>query len=135
MEKVDKSWPATLKQIFVIIKSAVIICITLHAAYKWRKSKHPMGKAAQFCLFFNALIVLGVCIYKFTSKQIAPLFLLQAASHYSAFLVFHVLIAYAPVNSSNSAKEMKRKILTALKPFHAMFIVIIYVGFKACHCD
>ena len=94
MEKVDKSWPATLKQIFVVVKSAAMICIALHAAYKWRKSKHPMGKAAQLLLIFNALIVLGVCVYKFTSKEIAPLFLLQATSHYSVFCVFHALLAY-----------------------------------------
>ena len=43
MEKVDKSWPAILKQTFVLAKSAFTICITLHAAYKWRKTKLPMG--------------------------------------------------------------------------------------------
>ena len=46
MDKVDKSWPAIAKQIFIVVKTLVIVGITLHAAYKWRKSSHPMRKSA-----------------------------------------------------------------------------------------
>ena len=59
---------ATAKQIFIIVKGAFTIWVCLHAAYKWRNTKLPMGIPAQFLLIFNALIVLGVCIYKFTTK-------------------------------------------------------------------
>ena len=130
-DKVDKTLFATLKQVFIIVKSAFTIYICLHAAYKWRKTKLPMGKPAQFLLIFNALIVLGVGAYKFTTKQIAPLFLLQAASHYSCFCVLHVLLGYVDVKN----KEKRDKLVSIFKPFHFMFAIVAYIGYKSSSCD
>ncbi len=45
-------------------------------------------------LIFNALIVGLMTAFKFTSKHIGTLFVLQAISHYGFFLAFIVLIEY-----------------------------------------
>ena len=53
-----------------------------------------MGKPAKWLLLFNALVVALVTVFKFTGKHIAPIFLLQGLSHYSAFLIFVILIKF-----------------------------------------
>ena len=133
MEEVDKSWLATGKQIFILVKTLVIVGITLHAAWKWRKSNHPMRKSAQVCLLFSAFIAIGVSVYKFTSKAIAPLFLLQVISHYSVFCVLHVLVTFAQNRKSKETRQ--KKLIAAMWPFHLMYLVIAVVGFKASSCD
>mmetsp|Transcript_31476 Transcript_31476/g.41684 ORF Transcript_31476/g.41684 Transcript_31476/m.41684 type:complete len:98 (+) Transcript_31476:146-439(+) len=94
MEKVDASPLATLKKIFIVAKTSFILYQTVKAAIAWRRSKKAMGVPAQFCLLFSGLIVLAVCVYKFTSKQIKPLVTLQALSHYLCFCILHVLLGY-----------------------------------------
>ena len=85
------------------------------------------------CLLFSALIAIGVAVYKFTTKAIAPLFLLQAISHYSVFCVLHVLVAFAKNHKSKETQQ--KKLITAMWPFHIMFFVIMAVGYKATVCD
>jgi len=73
MEKVDASPLAMAKKVFVLAKTTFILYQTIKAAIAWRRSKKPMGVPAQMCLVFSGLIVLAVCVYKFTSKAIGPL--------------------------------------------------------------
>ena len=94
MDEVDRHPAAILKEVLVIAKASYTVFITLQAAFQWRKHNDRMAKPAQFFLMFNALIVALVTVYKFTSKMVAPLFVLQALSHYSCFLVFVVLWTY-----------------------------------------
>ena len=82
-------------------------------------------------LVLNCLIVSGVAVYKFTTKQIAPLFLLQAASHYSCFCVLYVLIGYVDIKKT----EKRDAIMSILSPMHGIFFLIAYLGFKASSCD
>jgi hypothetical protein len=76
MEEVDRHPAAILKEILVILKASFTVYVTLQAAWKWRKYGDRMAKPAQFFLIFNALIVTLVTVYKFTSKMVAPLFVL-----------------------------------------------------------
>ena len=122
---------ATVKQIFIILKTLFTIYVCLHAAYKWRKTSLPMRKPAQLLLVFNCILVSGVAVYKFTTKQIAPLFLLQAASHYSCFCVLYVLVGYVDIKKT----EKRDTIMSILNPMHGMFFLIAYLGFKASSCD
>ena len=130
-EKVDKTWFATAKQAFIILKTLFTIFVCVQAVRKWKKIDLPMSKPAQRVLLFNCLIVTGVAVYKFTTKQIAPLFLLQAASHYSCFCVLHVLLGYVDIKKT----ERRDAIVNIFKPMHGMFFLIAYLGFKASSCD
>jgi hypothetical protein len=76
MDEVDRHPAAILKQCIVLLKASFTVFITLQAAWKWRKHGDRMAKPAQFFLIFNALIVMLVTVYKFTSKLVAPLFVL-----------------------------------------------------------
>ena len=85
------------------------------------------------CLLFSAFVAIGVSVYKFTTKAIAPLFLLQVISHYSVFCVLHVLVAFAKNHKSKETRQ--KKLVSAMWPFHLMYLVIMGVGFKASSCD
>ena len=77
MDEVDRHPAATFKQCLILIKAGFSLYIILQAAWKWRKhGSDRMAKPAQFFLIFNALIVMLVTVYKFTSKMVAPLFVL-----------------------------------------------------------
>jgi len=92
-----------------------------------------MGGPSQLLLLFNALIVAIVTVYKFTSKQIAPLFILQTLSHYSFFLAFTVLIKYS---ENSKIQEIGGKILKRLMPLHFLYIFIIIFGYlKISDCS
>ena len=95
MEKVEASPLAIAKKVFIVAKTAFILWQTIKAAAAWRRSKKPMGTPAFLCLMFSAFIVINVAIYKFTSKEIRPLVMLQTLSNYLAFCILHVLIGYA----------------------------------------
>lgn len=73
-----------------------------------------------------------VTIFKFTSKHIAPLFVLQCISHYSFFLTFVVL-----VRSQENLKVRNAGIavLKKTKPLHALFIGAIVVGYFFTDCS
>ena len=68
MEKTESSPMGMAKKIFILAKSGFVLYQTVKAALAWRKSKKKMGTAAMLLLLQSALIVAGVCAYKFTSK-------------------------------------------------------------------
>lgn len=96
----------------------------MKAALAWKNSKKPMAGPAFLVLLFSAIIVIGVCIYKFTSKEIKPLVTLQALSHYLAFCILHVLVGYA------EAKDFKErpKLMRAFYVFHVIYWIILAVS-------
>ena len=132
MDEVDRHPAAILKEVLVIAKASFTVFITLQAAFQWRKHNDRMAKPAQFFLMFNALIVALVTVYKFTSKMVAPLFVLQALSHYSCFLVFVVLWTYGDHERLNAqrAKHSSKIFL-----MHVAYWVVIALGYKLCTCS
>jgi len=91
MNAVDKHWSAHLKTAFVLYMAGKTIWDTLKASNQWNDHSKFGGKI-QMLLLFNAAMVALVTFYKFTSKHIAPLFVLQCISHYSFFLTFIVMV-------------------------------------------
>jgi len=130
MDKVDASPLALCKKVFVLAKTAFVVYQTVKAAMAWRKSKKPMGVPAQLCLLFSALIVSGVCYYKFTSKHIRPLVVFQALSHYLCFIILHVLVGYVECRKF----EMRAKLLKAFWLFHVIWWAIIAFVAKTAKC-
>jgi len=131
MEKVDASPFAIAKKIFILAKTSFIVYQTIKAAMAWRRSKKPMGVPAQILLLFSALIVIGVCVYKFTSKHLKPLVFLQAMSHYLCFCIFHVLVGYVECKNF----EVRGKIVTACKMFHLGWWLLIAIAAQNSGCD
>lgn len=132
MEEVDRHPAAILKEILVIAKAAFTIVGTLQAAWAWRKSGEKMAKPAQFFLIFNSMIVAAVTYYKFTSKMIAPLFLLQGLSHYSVFLVFVVLWTYG---DNKRLEEQRKKHNSTVLRMHVAYWAVLALGFHLCECS
>ena len=73
MEKVEASPAAIAKKLLLLAKTGFILFQTFKGIMSWRKSKKKMAFGATVCLALSALIVIGGCIYKFTSKEIRPL--------------------------------------------------------------
>jgi len=131
MEKVDASPLAIAKKVFIIAKTAFILYQTIKAAKAWRRSNKLMAGPAFICLLFSGLIVLAVCVYKFTSKKIAPLVALQAMSHYLCFCIFHVLLGYV-----QCAKfDIREKLLKAFWIFHVIWWVLIAIAAQNSGCS
>ena len=76
-----------------------------------------MATPAMLVLTLSALIVGGVCAYKFTSKNVRPLASLQCVSHYLAFCILHVLIGYADAKNF----QARSKILIGCYIFHLVW--------------
>lgn len=128
MDSVDHHWTAHLKTAFVLYKALSTLLGTLKAAKVWNNTKMKMGGPAQMLLIFNAIVCVLVTVYKFTSKHVGPLFVLQAISHYGFFLAFIVLVKY---NENLQIRDAGSKILKKLTPLHALYgFVIIYGFFK-----
>jgi len=115
----------------VILKTSFLVYQTLKAANSWRKSKSLMAKPALLLLLLNAALVVAVCVYKFSSKNIAPLFLLQGLSHYSAFCVLHVLVGYSECKAFD---DMRSKFANAFLLMHCIFWCILGLGFSNTEC-
>ena len=130
MEKVEASPLAIAKKVFIVVKTAFILWQTIKAAAAWRRSKKPMGTPAFICLMFSAFIVANVAIYKFTSKEIKPLVMLQTLSNYLAFCILHVLIGYAECKKF----EMRAKMMKAFKVFHAIYWIILGMSRESAVC-
>ena len=130
MEKVEASPFAIAKKVFIVVKTGFILWQTLKAAGAWRRSKKPMGTPAFICLMFSAFIVINVAIYKFTSKEIKPLVMLQTLSNYQSFCILHVLIGYAECKKF----EMRNKIMTAFKAFHVIYWIILFLSRETATC-
>jgi hypothetical protein len=75
MDAVDKHWTAHLKTAFVLYMAGKTIFDTLKASKQWNDQGKLSGKI-QMLLLFNAVMVALVTYFKFTSKHIAPLFVL-----------------------------------------------------------
>lgn len=84
-------------------------------------------------LIFNAIVCVLLTVYKFTSKKIGPLFVLQAISHYGFYLAFIVLVKF---NENKQIAAAGSKILTKLKPLHIVFAFVIGYGYlKQSKCS
>lgn len=70
-------------------------------------------------------------VYKFTSKHIAPLFVLQGLTMYSAFCILHVLVIYT---ENEKSAEIKAKLEGTFKIIHAFYLVILYVAYPNVEC-
>lgn len=84
-------------------------------------------------LGFNIVVVLLVTIYKFTDRQIAPLYVLQTLSHYSFYLTFFVLVYF----SDNPKLELAGcKILRKTWLLHIIYPFLMYFGYvEASKCS
>ena len=132
MEAVDRHWTAYLHTAFILYKAATTIFGTLTAAKAWNTQKLKMSGPAQMLLIFNAILVALATLYKFTSKHIGPLFVLQCLSHYGFLLAFTVLVEY---NENSQVRNKGRKILGKLMPLHAVFVLVLLYGyFKQSRC-
>ena len=94
MDEVDGGSPAIAKEIFVLAKTLFTLYQTLKAAWAWRNAKMRMAKPATGLLIFSALILIYGYWYKHSSKEIAPLVVLQGLSHYNSFCILHVLLGH-----------------------------------------
>lgn len=133
MDAVDHHWLSHVKTAWMVYKAVDTLVGTLGAAKSWNNSSLRMGGPAQMLLLFNALVCVLVTLFKFTSKHVGPLFVLQALSHYSFFLAFVVLVTY---NENNAVREAGRKVVKQLTPLHALYgFVIVYGFFKQSKCS
>ena len=130
MEKVEASPAAMAKKIFILTKSAFVIYQTMKAAIAWKRSKKPMATPAMLVLTLSALIVGGVCAYKFTSKNVRPLASLQCVSHYLAFCILHVLIGYADAKNF----QARSKILNHFYVIHLVWLGLIVFTTQTAGC-
>ena len=107
-EAQSKSLFGKVKEAFLLINTARLIYVTMKAGFNWKslKGQNPMSKSAFKLLTFNALIILLVCIYKFTVKDIAPLYVLQSMAGYSAFCCLPVLIKSVSESYNNGEKAV-----------------------------
>ena len=131
MEEIDRSIVGTLKTCFVVGKTLFTILGTLQAVVAWNKSKKAMKGPAQLLLLFNVCITAGILAYKLSSKHIAPLFLLQGLSFYSAFCVLHVLVGYV---ECEKAAGLKQKLAGLFKLIHFLYIVLLFVSYPQVEC-
>jgi len=106
MEYVQKSGPGMGISIFIVAKSLFVIYSNINAIIEWNKSNLPMRRPVQALLSFSTVMVLCTVFYKFryTQKDIGPLFLLQGLACYIAFCIMHVLIGYV----KNAASKDQR---------------------------
>lgn len=132
MDEVDRHPAAIIKDILVISKALFAMYGLLKAGNEWRQSKADLAKPATILLTFNAMLVGLVTVYKFTSKHIAPLFLLQGFSHYSVFLIFVVLVNKGDYTGQKQVREKLKKPIMGL---HVAYAVVLLVGYKLCKCS
>lgn len=133
MDSVDHHWLSHLKTAFVVYKAVTTLFGTLKAAKDWNMQSSKMAGPAQMLLIFNAIVCVLVTVYKFTSKHVAPLFVLQCLSHYGFYLAFIVLVKQ---NDNASIREAGGKIVNKLKPLHALYGFVIVYGFlKQSKCS
>lgn len=72
-------------------------------------------------------------LFKFTSKHVGPLFVLQTLSHYGFFLAFVVLVSY---NENPAVRNAGAKVVKQLTPLHALYGFVIVYGFlKQSKCS
>ena len=89
-----------------------------------------MATPAMLVLTLSAVIVAGVCAYKFTSKNVRPLVSLQCLSHYLCFCILHVLIGYADAKNF----EARPNILRVFYMFHAIYWGLIAFSAHTADC-
>jgi len=133
MDAVDHHWTAHIKTAWMLYKCGTTLIGTLMAAKAWHQVKMRMAGPSQMLLIFNAIVCVLITAYKFTSKHIGPLFVLQTLSHYGFFLAFIVLVEY---NENPQIVESGRKIIKKLTPLHALYgFVILYGYLKQSKCS
>ena len=64
------------------------------AAKSWNTSGMKMGGKVQIALLFNVVVLALATAYKFTSKNIAPLFVFHTLAGYGFLIAFTVLVKY-----------------------------------------
>jgi len=97
MDEVDRHVLSHLKTCLVLYM-AVTKCIkTVKMSQQWSGANSKMAKPAQYLLLFNALACVLVTVFKFTSKHIGPLYVLQAISHLGFLLSYLCLVKYSDV--------------------------------------
>lgn len=132
MEEMDRHPAAIIKEILVIAKALFAMYGLLKAAKIWGSTKAALAKPACALLALNAFLVGMVTVYKFTSKDVAPLFLLQGLSHYSVFLIFVVLVKYGDYSGK---AQVKAKLAKPFMGLHVAYAVVLAVGYKLCKCS
>lgn len=131
MDAIDSSGPGMFKTCMIIAKAGYTVKETLKAAKCWLKSDLPMGKPAALVLVLCSVSVMLGAAYKFTSKKIMPLYLLQFIGNYCAFCVLHVLIGYVPCEAG---KERQQAISKKFKLLHVLQWIMAIVGSQFAHC-
>lgn len=91
-------------------------------------------QAVRLLRLFGTQVVL-ITIYKFTSKAIAPLFVLQLLSHYSCFLVFAALTGFGSHPKIKKGGKGDRRIQLAIWAMHLVFGAALVVGLEHSVCS
>jgi len=99
---------------------------TMLMANEWGNSTSMMATKARKLLVFNAVAGAMVAAYKFTTKLIAPLYLLQAISHYGFLLAFLVLTTS---NDNEAIRTKSAPVVEKIKKLHFAYALVIVLGF------
>jgi len=131
-EAVDKHWSAHVINVIKLYLAFRQCKGTLLMANEWGKSTSRMAATVRKLLIFNAIVGVMVAAYKFTTKLIAPLYLLQSISHYCFLLSFLVLTQW----SDNEAIRKKSwPVVQTTKKLHFVYALVIVLGFvKLSEC-
>ena len=130
--EVDKHILSHVKTALVLYLAVTKCKKTLEMSAAWSKSDSYMAKPAQWLLVFNAIACVLVTAYKFTSKHVAPLFLLQCISHYGFLLSFQVLLKYSNIPEIRKKSEALVHKLNNLNFVYAILIVFGFLGLSKC---
>lgn len=132
MDDVDKHWLSHVKTCFVLYMAVTKCYKTVQMSQKWSEANSRMAKPAQYLLLFNALACVLVTVFKFTSKHIGPLYVLQAVSHLGFLLSYLCLVKFSDLDDIQKKGAAVVKKLTPLIPVYLLVIVYGYFGLGNC---
>lgn len=132
----DAEFDIDYKGIFTITKALWTAFGIYRAMGIWNDSKSSLSGPAVRLMCFNAVLVALVTAYKLTRREIAPLFVLQCLGHYSCFLVFAALAGYGSHPRIKKGKKVgDRRIGLAIWTLHALYAVVLVVGYQYAACE
>jgi len=132
----DAEFDIDYKGIFTITKALWTAFGIYRAMGIWNDSKSSLSGPAVRLMCFNAVLVALVTAYKLTRREIAPLFVLQCLGHYSCFLVCAALAGYGSHPRIKKGKKVgDRRIGLAIWTLHALYAVVLVVGYQYAACE
>ena len=130
MDEIDKNPASIVKTVLICLKAGYLIFISFKAAYKWSGQLR-----IQALLITSALLTGAVTYYKTTSKEIAPLFLLQGLSMLITTLCLPALLTFPKRNES--ARAAFSSSIRFQMMINLGFVLILGAGLfgNAAHCN